>query len=90
MVYRAQVNDRGTARGGPLHLAEVKKIVTVGLIEANDVMTEVRQMLGYWDADVAPVASDQNAHAGHALADRGDLSPAPGVGLRWWPEKPEA
>ena len=70
------MNDRGASRCGPLDLAEVEKIVTVSLIEANDVMTEAGQMPGYRDTDVAPVAGHQNAHADHALADRRDLSPA--------------
>ena len=56
------MNDRGTSGCGPLHLAEDEKIVTDHLIEANDVMAEVGQMLGYRAANVAPVAGDQDPH----------------------------
>jgi hypothetical protein len=75
----AEVDDRGTARRRPLHLAEVEKIITVGAIEADDLMAEAGQMLGHRGTYVAPVAGDENAHANHALARSEPVRPQGGV-----------
>ena len=63
MSKRSQVNDRSAARRRTPNRIGIEHVLTVGDVETGDLVTEICQVPGHHDADIAPVAGDENAHA---------------------------
>ena len=57
-----EVDDRGAACRRPPDCAGVEHIVAVGNVEADDVVTLISQVPGYYRADTSPLAGNENAH----------------------------
>jgi hypothetical protein len=60
-----EVDDRGAALGSAPDRARIEDILAVGNVEADDFVTQTGQVPGYYRADTASLACDENAHTDH-------------------------